>query len=104
VWGGEHRTFWQGNATKFDPNAGTWLVATEEGLWRTSEAGVSTLVARFPDVLSNPDSLARAADGTLYVGARNGVLRLTPLWPETPRYLPDWLVTGADDRSCRHGE
>ena len=83
---------------------GSWLVATKEALWRTSEIGASTVVTRFPDVLGDPDSLARAADGTLYVGAKNGVLRLTPLWPETPRYLADWLVTGADDQSCRHGD
>jgi hypothetical protein len=69
-----------------------------------NEAGVSTLLARFPDVLSDPDSLARAADGTLYVGARNGVLRLTPLWPEAPRYLSDWLVAGPDDRPCRQSD
>jgi hypothetical protein len=81
---------------------GTWLVATHEALWRTSEEGARTLVARFPDVLSDPDSVVLTADGTLYVGARNGVLRLTPAWPELPRYLPDWLVTGPDDRSCRH--
>jgi hypothetical protein len=83
---------------------GTWLVATHEALWRTREAGARTLVARFPGVLTDPDSMVRTADGTLYVGGRNGVLRLTPAWPEMPRYLPDWLVTRADDRSCRRDE
>jgi hypothetical protein len=70
---------------------GSWLVATHRALVRTTEAGTSTLVARFPDLLSDPDVVIRAPDGTFYVGARNGVLRLTPTWPEIPRYAQDWL-------------
>jgi hypothetical protein len=71
---------------------GSWLVATAQALWRTTDAGISTLVARFPEVIWYGTSLARAPDGTIYVGARNGVLRLTPVWPEAPRYAADWLM------------
>jgi hypothetical protein len=71
---------------------GTWLVATEEALWRTSEHGTSALVARMPGVVDHPGSLVRSPDGMIYVGAKGGVLRLTPRWPEMPRYAPDWWV------------
>jgi hypothetical protein len=63
---------------------GTWLILTWEAIWKTSRNGEVDLVARLPDVLDYPLSLSGAPDGTLYVGGRGAVLRLTPLWNEAP--------------------
>ncbi len=71
---------------------GTWLVLTWEAIWKTSRSGKVDLVTRLPDVLEYPSSLTGAPDGTLYVGGRDAVLRLTPLWSEAPRYATDLLV------------
>ena len=69
---------------------GIWLVVTWDAVWRTSDAGTSTLVAGLPDVLDYPNSLARSADGTFYIGMRGGIVRLTPTWPDAPRYAADF--------------
>jgi len=80
---------------------GSWLIATWNAIWHTSERGESTLVARLPDVAWYPNSFVREGDGTLYVGMRGGVLRLTPTWPDMPRYAVDLLVPENDaDLSC----
>jgi hypothetical protein len=71
---------------------GTWWVLTWDAIWRTSRNAEVELVTRLPDVLEYGLSLAKASDGTLYVGGRGAVLRLTPLWSEAPRYAPDLLV------------
>ena len=71
---------------------GTWLVLTWEAVWRTSRNGEVELITRLPDVLEYPLNLSGAPDGTLYVGGRGAVLRLTPLWSEAPRYAADLLV------------
>ncbi len=71
---------------------GAWLVLTWDAIWRTSEKGTSDLVARLPKALNNPNSLVEAPDGTVYVGASSGVLRLTPTWPDVPRYAADFLL------------
>lgn len=70
-----------------------WLVATTEHIWHVRETGEISPVARLPQILSYPSSLARSSDGTLYLGGSGGVLRLTPLWKEDPRYAADWLVS-----------
>jgi hypothetical protein len=80
---------------------GTWLVATWNAIWRTSERGSNELITRLPAVLDYPNSFAKSADGTLYVGGRGGILRLTPTWPDTPRYAADLLVPmGSREEAC----
>lgn len=71
---------------------GTWLIATSDAIWRTSSAGLVSLVARLPERAWEANSLARSPDGTLYVGMRGTVLRLTPTWAEAPRYATDTLL------------
>lgn len=71
---------------------GSWTVVTWEAVWHTSASGSSELVARLPGELWYPYSLTRTDDGTLFVGSRGGVLRLTPAWEETPRYQADFLM------------
>jgi hypothetical protein len=84
---------------------GRWLVATREAIWRTSRSGQVELVVRLPDVLEYPSSLVKTADGTLYVGGRDGVLRLTPMWKEDPRYATDMLMPiGTRWQKCWFGE
>jgi hypothetical protein len=73
------------------PLADGFLVTTWEAIWHTKLDGTTALVSRLPDIVWYPTSLARASDGTLYVGIRGGVLRLTPTWPEQPRYVADYL-------------
>jgi hypothetical protein len=80
---------------------GTWLVATREGIWRTSETGSNELFARFPAIVLSGTSFARAPSGTFYVGMRSGILRLTPKWADAPRYETDFLVPGAYAKDCR---
>lgn len=70
---------------------GTWLIATWTAIWETREGAPSTLVAHLPHIMSYPTSLVNAADGTLFVGMRGGVVRLTPTWPDVPRYSADFL-------------
>jgi hypothetical protein len=83
---------------------GTWLVLTWEAIWSTSRNGEVELVARLPDVLEYPSNLSRASDGTLYVGGRGAVLRLTPLWSEAPRYASDLLVPKGLERCKNEAE
>jgi hypothetical protein len=71
---------------------GTWLVLTDEGIWKTSRAGEVSLVTRVPEVLEYASSFVMTADGTFYVSGRAGVLRLTPVWAEQPRYAAEWLM------------
>jgi hypothetical protein len=80
---------------------GTWLVATAEAIWRTSETGTNSLVARLPQVISGANSLARELDGTLYIGMRGAVLRLTPTWPDEPRYASDLLLPPGPRDRCQ---
>jgi len=68
-----------------------FLVVTHEAIWQTKLDGATSLVARLPGSAWGPNSLARAADGTLYVGMPGGILRLTPTWPDEPRYATDYL-------------
>ncbi len=81
---------------------GAWLVLTWEAIWKTSRNGDIELVARLPDALEYPLSLTQAADGTLYVGGRGAVLRMTPLWSEAPRYASDLLVPKGRE-PCKNG-
>lgn len=69
-----------------------WLVLTWNAVWKASEAGTNELVTRLPDVVSYPSSFVRMPDGVLLVGMREGVLRLTPLWDEAPRYAAEVLI------------
>lgn len=71
---------------------GTWLVLTDEAIWHTSRAGEVSLVTRVPAVMQYASSFIRTVDGTFYVSGRSGVVRLTPLWTEHPRYAADWLI------------
>jgi hypothetical protein len=71
---------------------GRWLVVTSEAIWLTSESGTNTLVAYLPNGVAYPNSLVRTADGTLLIGMREGVLRLTPTWEDAPRYAAELLV------------
>jgi hypothetical protein len=80
---------------------GAWFVLTWEAIWRTTRSGEVELVARLPDVLEYPLNLSEAPDGTLFVGGRGAVLRLTPLWSEPPRYASDLLVPKGRER-CKH--
>ena len=80
---------------------GTWLVLTWEAIWGTSRTGNVKLVARLPEELGYPSSLAQASDGSLYIGARSGVLRLTRTWDEDPRFAADWLMPqGSPNQEC----
>ena len=80
---------------------GSWLVATWDAIWETREGTPSTLVSHFPDIMWYPTSLVRAADGTFFVGTRGGVVRLTPTWPDAPRYAADFLwEAGSQKRGC----
>jgi hypothetical protein len=108
VWR-EHDHFTSGVIARFSSEPfdwiregdGTWLVATQDGLWRANPASHTVeLVARFPEFLIYPTSLVRTADGLFYVGGRNGVLRLTPTWPDMPRYFAEWLQP-VDQDGCR---
>ncbi|HKO51893.1 MAG TPA: hypothetical protein VJV79_29490 [Polyangiaceae bacterium] len=65
------------------------MVTTWEAIWHTKTDGTPTLVARLPSVIRYPNSLARASDGTLYVGTLGGILRLTPTLPDQPSYAAD---------------
>jgi hypothetical protein len=80
---------------------GDWIVLTLETLWRVTKAGQLTLVARLPEAIEGPSSLARSDDGTLYVAGRNAILRLQPLWSEQPRYASDILIpAGSPYQKC----
>jgi len=70
---------------------GTWLIATWTAIWETREGAPIAIVARLPDIMSYPTSLVSTADGTLFVGTRSGVVRLSPTWPDVPRYAADFL-------------
>ena len=84
---------------------GTWLIATWNAIWATREGASSTLVARLPQIMSYPTSLVSAANGTLFVGMRGGVLRLSPTWPEAPQYAADFLWNpSSQGRDCHPGE
>ncbi len=83
---------------------GTWLVLTWEAIWKTSNNGEVELIARLPDVLEYPNSLSGTPDGTLYIGGRGAILRLTPLWSEAPRYAPDLLVPKGREPCKNQGE
>jgi hypothetical protein len=51
--------------------------------------------------MSYPTSLLLAADGTFFVGTRGGVVRLTPAWPDAPRYATDFLWEPSNEkREC----
>jgi hypothetical protein len=81
---------------------GAWFVATWNAIWETREGAPSTVVARLPEIMSYPTSLLLAADGTFFVGTRGGVVRLTPTWPDAPRYAADFLwEAGSQTRDCR---
>lgn len=82
---------------------GAWLIATWYAIWRTTDDGKVSLVARLPEVVYAPNSFARTPDGTLYIGGRGGVVRLTPTWPEEPRYVADFLVPREREKDCRPG-
>lgn len=97
VWR-EHDHFTSHVIARYDSEPVAWiplvdgfLVTTWEAIWHTKTDGTTTLVARLPSVIGYPRSLARASDGTLYVGTRGGVLRLTPTWPDQPSYVADYL-------------
>jgi hypothetical protein len=80
---------------------GTWLVLTEDAIWQTSATNGVTLVARLASGIDYPASLAQSYDATLYVGGRGGVLRLTRLWDEHPRYASDLLIPkGSAQETC----
>lgn len=81
---------------------GSWLVATWNAIWHTAEGGTNTLVARLPSVVWVPNSFVREDDGTMYIGMRGGVLRLTPAWPDMPRYAGELLLPerDAEELSC----
>jgi hypothetical protein len=80
---------------------GTWLIATWSAIWQTRDGAPSTIVANFPDIMSYPTSLVSTADGTLFVGTRGGVVRLSPTWPDMPRYAADFLwKPGSPRRDC----
>jgi len=80
---------------------GNWFVATWNAIWETREGAPSTVVANLPDVMQYPTSLARAANGTFFVGTRGGVVRLAPVWPDAPRYAADFLwEAGGHKRDC----
>jgi hypothetical protein len=83
---------------------GTWFVLTGEAIWRTTKSGDMEIVARLPDVLEYPLNLSESSDGTLYVGGRGAVLRLTPLWSEAPRYASDLLVPKDRERCENEAE
>jgi hypothetical protein len=82
---------------------GAWLVWTTNAVWQTDEAGVSELVTRLPDdVVWDPGALVRMPDGVLLLGSTEGVLRMTPLWPDAPRYAAELLIPQArHDHRCR---
>jgi hypothetical protein len=81
---------------------GSWLIATEAALWRVNEAaGTAELVVRFPEMTWTPTSLAIAGNGTIYLGSPSGVLRLTPMWNEAPRYAADLLLPDALAATCQ---
>ena len=84
-------------------STGTWFVANEFAIWHTTETGPNELVARLPwGTVPYSASLARAPDGTFYIGGQSGrVLRLTPMWSEAPRFAADFLVpTGSPQQLC----
>ncbi|HEY4104903.1 MAG TPA: hypothetical protein VGM44_13485 [Polyangiaceae bacterium] len=94
----EHDHFTSHVIARYDSEPVAWiplsdgfLVTTWEAIWHTKFDGTTTLISRLPSVIWYPSSLARASDGTLYVGTRGGVLRLTPTWPDDPRYAVDYL-------------
>ena len=97
VWR-EHAQFTSHVIARYDSAPVAWiplvdgfLVTTWEAIWHTKTDGTTALVARLPSIMLYPSSLARASDGTLYVGTRGGVLRLTPTWPDQPSYAADYL-------------
>lgn len=74
-------------------SASEWLVATWNTVWKTTDAATSELVTRLPkDISPYPQSLVVMPDGVLLLGTREGVLRMTPAWEETPRYVAELLV------------
>jgi hypothetical protein len=84
---------------------GSWFVATWHAIWQTREGAASILISRLPGIMWYPTSLLRAAGGTFFVGTRGGVVRLTPVWPDAPRYAVDFLSeAGAQRRDCPTGE
>ncbi|HTA90176.1 MAG TPA: hypothetical protein VK745_11385 [Polyangiaceae bacterium] len=94
----EHDHFTSHVIARYDSEPVAWiplpdgfLVTTWEAIWHTKMDSTTTLVARLPSVMWYPSSLARASDGTFYVGTRGGVLRLIPTWPDEPRYAADYL-------------
>jgi hypothetical protein len=80
---------------------GSWLIATWSAIWQTLDGAPSAVVANLPKIMSYPTSLVSTADGTLFVGTRGGVIRLTPTWPDVPRYATDFLwKPGSTRRDC----
>lgn len=80
---------------------GSWLIATQTDIWQLDERGTADLVARLPNIAWYANSIVAEGDGTLYVGMSGGVLRLTPKWPDTPRYAVDLLLPDTNaGRSC----
>jgi hypothetical protein len=71
---------------------GSWLVLTENAVWHTLPTGTVELMARLPPVPQNETTLAVDDAGRLYAGGRLGVMRLTPSWGTTLRYIPDLLL------------
>ena len=77
--------------------SGSWLMASTDGVSRITTSGAVKRLWGSSDVLVDtyPSSIARSADGSVYVGMRAWVLRLT--WSQADPY---WLVDLLVPASC----
>ena len=86
----------------FEERSGTWLMASTDGISRVNASRTVTRLWGSEDVLVDvyPSSIARTADGNLYVGMRAWVLRL--LWsPAARRWRADVLAPSSCARLVR---
>jgi hypothetical protein len=70
----------------------SWLIVTDTGVIDVAADGRQTALGTFNTMAFYPNSLVEAADGTIWIGVRGGVVRLTPVWVQAPRYWAEYLV------------
>jgi hypothetical protein len=83
-------------------NSGGWLVVVEGEVAKettatsqivaVSPAGTTTPIAAVGEMADFVSSIRQESEGSIWLGARSGVVRLTQVWSEPPRYWPTYLV------------
>jgi hypothetical protein len=74
---------------------GGWLLVTDTALIELDDRAQLPLGKTFAnlDTISfYPNSVVELPDGTIWIGVRGGAVRLTPVWPEAPRFWSEYVV------------